>query len=181
MTWSGGLGRALSSAMVVAVFIAVACSGSPVPPQGSGDDVTTDVRDGPANPVNPTPADAGESEAGSGVVYDDAGAAVYPGTTECGGCTCAADTGYCFGGASPKVLRPLAGPKDAGATGDGGGLPACPLLDAGGAPQLGCNPYPAGCTDCACAINLLQPQFSCYLVCASNGTGQPATAYCPNP
>jgi hypothetical protein len=176
--------RVFASVVLVALPIAAACSGSPVAPAGSGDDVVVDTRDSQADPVNPTPADGGP-EASTGPVYaEDAGPTPsYPGLTECGGCTCPPDKAYCFGGATARQARPFA--SDAGAGGDAG-LPVCPIIDAGAgvtnaAPQLGCNLLPSGCSDCPCVIGLLQPSYSCYLVCASDAVGKPVTVYCPNP
>jgi hypothetical protein len=179
--------RVFASVVLVALPIAAACSGSPVAPAGNGDDIVNDTRDAQPNPVNPTPADGGP-EASTGPVYgEDSGPAPsYPGLAECGGCTCAATVGYCFGGATLAQLRPFA--ADAGAGGGDGGLPACVLIDAGPgasdlAPQLGCNPLPSGCTDCPCIINLLGNAhvYKCDLVCASDAVGKPMTVYCPNP
>jgi hypothetical protein len=180
--------RAFASVVLVALPVAAACSGSPVAPAGNGDDVVNDTRDAQPNPVNPTPADGGP-EASTGPIYgEDSGPSPsYPGLAECGGCTCAATVGYCFGGATPAAqLRQGAYAAEAGA-GDAG-LPACPLIDAGPgasdlAPQLGCNPLPAGCTDCPCIINLLGNAhvYKCDLVCATDAVGKPMTVYCPSP
>jgi hypothetical protein len=173
-------GRALAIASFGALAAAAACSTSVPSPSGSGDDVTNDTRDAESRPPpNPTPEDAGP-DAPMGPVYGDAATSYYPGVSECGGCSCAASTGYCFGGATLRqAVVPFAGGGDGG--GGEGGLPACPIVDAGAsAPALGCNALPSGCTDCACVISHLQPSYSCYLVCASDGAGQPITVYCPN-
>jgi hypothetical protein len=183
MAACGKAGRGLAVLISVALPIAGACSGSPSPPAGSGDDVSNYTNDAEVRATpNPTPADAGP-DAYMPSAYEDAGASSYPGFSECGGCTCPADKAYCFGGATPRQARaPFAGSGDAGRDAGGdAGVPQCPFVDADAGPQLGCNLYPSGCTDCQCTINLIQPQYSCYLVCASNGAGQPATAYCPSP
>jgi len=183
-----------TSAARVAIFagliawpMATACSGSSGGgPAGSGDDVINDTRDSSVRaPANPDPGDdAGPDAQNTGPsYYNEAGP--YPGLAECGNCTCAADKYYCFGGATPRtsIAFPGAAPLAAtdAAAGDGG-LPACPVVDAS-TPQLGCNPLPSACppssTTCACVINLLQASYSCILQCASNGAGQPMTAYCP--
>jgi hypothetical protein len=192
MAWRITAGRVVASITLVVLPVAAACSGSPSPPLGSGDTVIVDTRDGQASPVNPTPADASDdSEAATGPLYgEDSALPAYPGTAECGGCTCAADKGFCFGGATLAQMRmPLASGTDSGGGSAGdAGLPACPLIDAGAGstdtdPQLGCNPLPGGCTDCACIINLFgnAHKYSCDLVCAQDAVGKPMTVYCPNP
>jgi hypothetical protein len=184
--WPWGWRAAARVAILASLFawpLATACSGSPSPPAGSGDTVIDDTRDAEVRAaVNPTPEDAGPDAPAGPTAYDDGGyeggGYSYPGVAECGGCVCSADKHYCFGGATARDLQhpPLAS-ADAG--GDAA-LPACTIVDSG-TPALGCNDLPAGCTDCGCVLNQLQPSYSCYLVCAANAVGQPMTVYCPNP
>jgi hypothetical protein len=151
-------------------------------PAGQGNDVVDDTRDSEARPpANPDPGDGsivtGEPDASYAEAGADAPSSV-PGIAACDTCTCASTAGYCFGGATTRL--PLVTPeaRDAGDAGGDGGLPACPILTATPA-AIGCNALPAGCTDCACLAAALQPAYSCYLVCAFNGTQM--TVYCPNP
>jgi hypothetical protein len=178
-------------AAVVAWPIATACSGASTSSKSSdpGDNTTNDTRDAQPNPIDPDPGDdAGpDANANTGPTYYSEGG-TYPGLAECGDCYCNPDKYYCFGGATARTgsirfhdeFTPFAG-GDAG-KGDAG-QPACPIIDAS-APQLGCNVLPTACppsaATCGCVIGLLQSQYSCTLVCASDGVGSPITAYCPN-
>jgi len=160
--------------------VAVACgnSGSSSVVQG-GDDIINDTRDSSVRaPPNPddgaTPSgqpEGGYSEDGSLSYYSDDGPSVtYPGVAECSSCSCPATKSYCFGGATPRkdpmIMSPSA--TDAG--------PPCPVVAAG---TLGCTALPAGATNCADLLAVLQPTYACYLVCAYDGTTM--TVYCPNP
>jgi len=151
-------------------------------PAGNGNSVVDDTRDSEARPPgNPDPGDGsivtGQPDGSYGEGGSDA-PAPYPGIGACDTCTCAATAGYCFGGATARL--PLVAPeaRDAGGDAGEGGLPACPILTATPA-AIGCNALPAGCTDCACVAEALQPAYSCYLVCAFDGAQM--TVYCPNP
>jgi len=164
--------------------LATACGGSSPPPAGSGDTVIIDTRDAQSDPPA-APNDAGPEGSVGITAYDDGGyeggGYSYPGIAECGGCVCSADKHYCFGGATARDLQhPLLAPLVSTDGGGDAGQPACMIVDSG-TPALGCNDLPAGCTDCGCVLNLLQPSYSCYLVCAADAVGQPMTVYCPNP
>lgn len=184
MTWRATARVAILTSLV-GWPLAVACGGgSTNGPAGSGDDFADDTRaDAQADPVTPPPEDAGPDAPQNPNAYEDAGddggiAASYPGLAECDNCFCNPDKNFCFGGAPVRagaLFTPLAA-SDAGSSGDGG-QPACLIVDAS-APQLGCNPYPTGCNDCACTINALAPLYTCELRCAANAVGQPVTVYC---
>jgi hypothetical protein len=197
MRTPGGTGAGVLPILValsIGGAVAGACGdgGSSSPGSQGGDDVINDTRDSSVRaPGNPDPGDgsvatgepdaqyaSGQPDGGtytegdSGYGEYDAGPAPasYPGVAECSACSCPATTSYCFGGATPRhdpmIVRPYA--ADAG--------PPCPLVAAG---ALGCTALPAGSTSCSSLIVALQPTYSCYLVCAYDGTTM--TAYCPNP
>jgi hypothetical protein len=177
---------AVVAALWLSAAIATACNDSGPSFSSQGDNVIDDTRDSstraPANPEDgaaPTGQPDGayangqpEASYDEGSVYygDDAPASTFPGVSECSACACPSATSYCFGGATarkdPMILSPQA--KDAGAP--------CPKVSAG---QLGCTALPSGATTCAEIINELQPAYSCYLVCAFNGTTM--SVYCPSP
>jgi hypothetical protein len=160
-------------------------SGSPVP-SVPGDTVINDTRDAEIRaPANPDPGDGatpmGQPEAsydeGDGGYASDAPTASFPGVAECSSCACPATTSYCFGGGTARKAEGRLTPEGTGsdAAADAG-PPPCPRVEAG---VVGCALLPAGATDCPSLLATLQATYSCYLVCANNGTQ--ITAYCPNP
>jgi hypothetical protein len=178
--------RARAAALLGALWlggaVATACGDSATSPSSQGgDDVVNDTRDAspraPANPddgaaPNGNPDGYAPGQPESGAAYGtDAPAVTYPGVAECASCSCPSSKAYCFGGATARG-EPMVSVQ--AATGDAG--PPCPMVPAG---SLGCTALPAGATNCADLNAVLQASYSCYLVCAFNGTTM--TVYCPNP
>jgi hypothetical protein len=172
-----------------ALVAAAACSDASAP-SGSGNDFTNDTRDAdrppsaPGDGASPTgEPDAyatGQPEAGyygdGSYVAPTYDGAAYPGVSECSSCSCPAATSYCFGGATPRKDPMTLRPQSAADAGAGDASAACPMVAAG---ALGCTALPAGTTDCASLIASMQTTYSCYLVCATDGTTM--NVYCPNP
>ncbi len=184
----GGLGVVLATVSVACVA-AVACGDVTSTTDGAGNTVINDTRDAEARaPANPDDgaAPTGQPDAYAGgdgyapgagdAAYDVAvvsygnDSAAYPGVAECSSCACPAAGAYCFGGATPRKDPMLLTPEGAVDAG-----PPCPMVAAG---ALGCTPLPSGAADCPSLLATLQPTYSCYLVCANDGTTM--TVYCPN-
>jgi hypothetical protein len=163
---------------VVAFF---ACSDSG-PPTGSGNTLIDDSHhSGDELPpaMDPSPADALPE-----MLYpSDAVAEYAPALDTCAACTCDPATNFCFAGGM-HARSPFASMDASDEGGEGGdaaaATPACPLVS-GSTVQVGCNALPPACAaspTCACVLDAIQPQFSCYLVCSPD----PGyfRVYCPN-
>lgn len=169
---------------ITAIAVVCAACGDSASPGGSGNTVIDDTRDQPRPPANPdTPVDSGPTD-GEAPIYDGslADGAAYQPLSACSGCTCSADSHYCFGGGRARAA-PTPQARDASAE-DGGdaSLPACPLPASASTIQVGCNDLPAECAAtprCACVLNAIQPHFACYLVCQPGG--DQLRVYCPSP
>jgi hypothetical protein len=151
--------------------IAIACSGAKS--STPGDDVVDDTRPSePRAPADPDDSAAPPDTDDGAIPYADGGGNLSLGA--CDTCSCTGDH-FCYGGGGIRAIRTTAA-ADAGA--GEAGLAACPIVGDGSVPAVGCNPFPAGCTDCSCIIAALQPKVACYLVC---GAGDPPLVYCPSP
>ncbi len=166
---------ALLGALGFASIVAAACDSGTSAPQGL-DEVTDDTRDA-STPRGQNPDDGaapmGEPDAlygEDGAYGPDSSGITYPGVAECSACSCPSATSYCFGGATSRTTQVHVVPQATDAA-----PPPCPKVAAG---TLGCTALPSGATTCAEIISQLQPAYSCYLVCAFDGTTM--SVYCPS-